>query len=88
MGVYGLGLGTFAALEIGGQTGLSLISGARYDGGITLKVRHGTAVLVSTSLITAVLLHPSLMAGTFVLAGFVNRRVMERAAADIAAEPW
>jgi hypothetical protein len=88
VGVYGLGLGTFAALEIGGPTGLSLISGARYDGGITLKVRHGTAVLVSTSLITAVLLHPSLMAGTFVLAGFVNRRVMEQAAADIAAEPW
>ncbi len=88
VGIYGQGLGTFAALEISGPTGLSLISGARYDGGITLRVPHGTGVLVSTSLITAVLLHPSRTSGTFVLAGFTSRQVLERAAADLAAEPW
>lgn len=88
VGIYGQGLGTFAALEISGPAGLSLINDARYDGGITLKIPHGTAVLVSTSLITAVLLNPSLTSGTFVLAGFVNRQVMVRAAEDLAAEPW
>jgi hypothetical protein len=88
VGIYGRGLGTFAALEIDGMTGLNLISDARYDGGITLKVPHGTGVLVSTRLITAVLLNPSYSAGTFVLAGFVNRQVLVRAAVQLAAEPW
>ena len=45
-------------------------------------------MLVSTRLITAVLLHPSATAGTFVLAGLVDRQVLERAAAELAAVPW
>jgi len=88
VGIYGRGLATFAVLEINGATGLSLIGGARADGGIPLKVRHGVGVVISTSLITAVLLHPSATAGTFVLAGFVNRQVLKQAATSLAAEPW
>jgi hypothetical protein len=88
VGIYGRGLATFAVLEINGATGLSLIGGARANGGTVLKVRHGVGVIVSTSLITAVLLHPSATAGTFVLAGFVNRQVLKQAALQLAAEPW
>jgi hypothetical protein len=88
VGIYGRGLATFAVLQVSGITGLHLISAARYDGGISLKVRHGTAVVVSTRLITAVLLHPTGSTGTFVLAGFVDRQLLERAATQLAAEPW
>jgi hypothetical protein len=88
VGIYGRGLGTFAVLEISGAAGPHLISGARYDGGTTLKIGHGTGVLVSTRLINAVLLRPSAAAGTFVLAGLVDRQVLERAAAELAAVPW
>ena len=88
VGIYGRGLATFAVLQITGITGLHLISAARYDGGTSLKVRHGTGVVVTTRLITAVLLHPRAAAGTFVLAGFVDRRLLKRAAAQLAAEPW
>jgi hypothetical protein len=88
VGIYGRGLATFAVLQLGGSTGLRLISAARYDGGVSIKVRHGTGVVVSTRLITAVLLHPNAAAGTFVLAGFVNRQLLERAAMQLAAEPW
>ena len=88
VGIYGRGLATFAVLQITGITGLHLISAARYDGGTSLKVRHGTGVVVTTRLITAVLLHPTAAAGTFVLAGFVDRRLLKRAAAQLAAEPW
>jgi hypothetical protein len=88
VGIYGRGLATFAVLEIGGATGLTLIGDARLDGGTPLKLRHGSGVIVSTSLITAVLEHPSATAGTFVLAGFVSRGLLRQAAADLAAEPW
>ena len=88
VGLYGQGLSTFAVLQIGGSAGLSLIAGARADGGTALRVRHGTGEVVSTSLITAVLLHPSPSAGTFVLAGFVSRQLLTRAALQIGAEPW
>ena len=88
VGIYGRGLATFAVLEIGGPTGLTLIGDARLDGGTPLKLRHGSGVIVSTSLITAVLEHPSATSGTFVLAGFVSRGLLRQAAADLAAEPW
>jgi len=88
VGLYGRGLATFAVLELSGGTGLSLIAGARADGGTAMRVRRGTGVIVTTSLITAVLVHPSHASGTFVLAGFVNRSVLQRAAAQLAAEPW
>jgi hypothetical protein len=88
VGLYGRGLATFAVLEINGAAGLSLIGGARYDGGTPLKVGHGTGVVVSTSVINAVLLHPSPTAGTFVLAGFVSRQVLTRAAEQLAGYPW
>jgi hypothetical protein len=88
VGVYGRGLGTFAVVEISGQTGLSLMAGARSDGGQDLKEPHGTGVVVSTSLMTVVLLHPSVALGTYVLAGFVDRKVLETAAHELAAQTW
>jgi hypothetical protein len=88
VGIYGRGLATFVVLELSGATGLSLISGARAEGGTALKIRHGAGVLVTSSLINAVLLHPSATAGTFVLAGFVDRQVLRQAALQLAAEPW
>jgi hypothetical protein len=88
VGVYGGGLATFAVIEISGQTGVTLMAGARSDGGQNLKEPHGTGVIVSTPLMTAVLLHPSAALGTYVLAGFVNRQVMERAARELASQTW
>jgi hypothetical protein len=86
--VYGGGLATFAVIEISGQTGVTLMAGARSDGGQNLKEPHGTGVIVSTPLMTAVLLHPSAALGTYVLAGFVSRPVMERAARELASQTW
>jgi hypothetical protein len=88
VGVYGRGLGTFVVVEISGQTGLSLMAGARSDGGQDLKEPHGTGVVVSTSLMTVVLLHPSVALGTYVLAGFVDRKVLETAAHELASQTW
>lgn len=88
VGLYGRGLSTFAVLQISGSAGLSLIAGARADGGTALRIRHGAGEVVSTSVITAVLLHPSATAGTFVLAGFVSRQLLTRAALQLATEPW
>jgi hypothetical protein len=88
VGVYGSGLGTFAVIEISGQTGLKLMAGARSDGGVNLKEPHGTGVVVSTSLMTVAMLHPSAALGTYVLAGFVDRQVMERAARELASQSW
>lgn len=84
VGLYGQGLATFAALQIDGSVGLDLIAGARSEGGIVLRGPHWFGVVVSTPLVTAVLLHPKATVGTYVLAGFVNRQVMEQAARDIA----
>jgi hypothetical protein len=88
IGIYGRGLGTFAVLQLSGATGLQLIGAARSDGGTPLKVAHGIGVTISTSVITAVLLHPRAAAGTFVLAGLVTRRILQQAARSLAAEPW
>lgn len=88
VGVYGHGLATFVVLEIGGSAGLGLISGARTDGGTPLKGAKWSGVVISSRIITAVLLHPHRASGTFVLAGFVNRQLLERAAGDLAANPW
>ena len=88
VGVYGHGLGTFVVLEIGGSTGLNLMAGARADGGIPIKGAHWTGVVISSRIITAVLLHPRRSGGTFVLAGFVDRQLLQRAADDLAASPW
>lgn len=88
VGVYGHGLGTFVVMEIGGSTGLNLISGARADGGAALKGSRWTGVVISSRILTAVLLHPHRSSGTFVLAGFVDRQLLERAANDLAANPW
>lgn len=88
VGIYGRGLATFAVLEVSGINGLRLISAARYDGGTSLKVRNGLGVVINTRVINAVLLHPGAAGGTFVLAGFVDRQLLERAAAQLAAQPW
>jgi hypothetical protein len=88
VGVYGHGLATFVVLQIGGSAGLALITGARTDGGTPLHGAKWTGVVISSRIITAVLLHPTRAAGTFVLAGFVNRQLLERAAAGLAADPW
>jgi hypothetical protein len=70
-------------LQIDGSVGLDLIAGARSEGGIVLKGPHWFGVVVSTPLVTAVLLHPKATVGTYVLAGFVDRQVMEQAARDL-----
>jgi hypothetical protein len=88
VGVYGHGLSTFVVLEISGSAGLSLIGGARTDGGTLLKGAKWTGVVMSSRIMTAVLLHPRRSAGTFVLAGFVDRQLLERAAANLASNPW
>lgn len=87
VGVYGHGLATFVVLEIGGSAGLNLISGARGGGGTPLKGQKWAGVVISSRIVTAVLLHPH-SSGTFVLAGFVDRQLLERAADDLAASPW
>ena len=88
IGVYGHGLATFAVLEISGSTGLQLIKGARSDGGKVLKVPHSTGVVVGTPLITAVLLHPNVALGTYILAGLVDRAVLTKAAEQLASKSW
>jgi hypothetical protein len=88
VGIYGHGLATFAVLEIDGSTGLNLIADASSDGGTPLKGPHWFGVSVSTRIINAVMLHPSAGAGTFVLAGFVNRQLLQRAASQLAEDPW
>jgi hypothetical protein len=88
IGVYGQGLATFAVLEIDGSTGLNLIADARSGGGTPLKGPQWYGVSISTRIINAVLVHPNLGEGTFVLAGFVERQVLQRAAAQIATDPW
>jgi len=88
VGIYGHGLATFAVLEIDGPTGLNLIADASSDGGTPLKGPHWFGVSVSTRIINAVMLHPGAGAGTFVLAGFVNRQLLQRAASQLAEDPW
>jgi len=88
IGIYGRGLATFVVLEIDGSTGLSLLSDALSGGGIPLKGPHWYGVSINTKIINAVLLHPRAGAGTFVLAGFVERKVLQKAAGQIAMDPW
>jgi hypothetical protein len=88
IGIYGRGLATFAVLEIDGSTGLNLIADARSGGGTPLKGPHWYGVSITTRIINAVLLHPNAGAGTFVLAGFAKRQVLQDAAIQIAANPW
>jgi hypothetical protein len=88
VGIYGHGLATFAVLEINGATGPTLIADARSNGGIALKGKGWFGVSISTRIINAVLLHPTAGAGTFVLAGFVDSRVLEQAARQLAVDPW
>lgn len=88
VGIYGRGLATFAVLEIDGTTGLNLIADARSDGGTAINGPHWIGVVVTTRLVTAVLVHSSYAAGTFVLAGFVDRHLLQAAATQLIAEPW
>jgi hypothetical protein len=88
VGIYGHGLATFAVLEIDGSTGLGLIDDARSDGGMPLKGPHWYGVAISTRIINAVMLHPRAGAGTFILAGFVNRQILRQAASQLARDPW
>jgi hypothetical protein len=88
VGIYGEGLATFAVLQIDGSTGLSLIADARSAGATPIKGPQWTGVVIGTRIITAVLLHPDAGVGTFVLAGFVNRQVLQQAASRLASDPW
>lgn len=85
--IYGGGLATFAVLQIAGN-GAGLIHDAELDGGIALDLPHATGVEVSTPLVSTILIHPWHAPGTFVMTGLVVRRVLKRAAAAVAAEPW
>jgi hypothetical protein len=88
VGIYGQGLATFAVLQIDGSTGLDLISDALSDGATALKGPQWSGAVMSTRIITAVLLHPNGGVGTFVLAGFVDRQVLQQAASQLASDPW
>jgi hypothetical protein len=88
VGIYGQGLATFAVLQIDGNTGLSLVSDALSNGAAPLKGPGWYGAVMSTRIITAVLLRPGAGVGTFVLAGFVNRQVLEQAAGELASDPW
>jgi hypothetical protein len=85
VGIYGHGLATFVVLEIDGSTGLSLIGDADDNGGTPLKGQGWAGVAISTRIITAVLVHPTDGSGTFVLAGFIDRHVLEQAGSQLAA---
>ena len=85
--IYGRGLATFAALQVNGN-GAGLIHDAELYGGKALNLPDATGAVVSTPLISTILIHPRLAPGTFVMTGLVVRRVLERAAAAIAAETW
>jgi hypothetical protein len=93
LGLYGQGLSTFAVLGLGGSTGLRLLSGAQTAGGTPLSTADGTGVLVVSPLVTVVLMRrdvPSAGPGsgvTFLLAGLVNRTVLEQAAATLVSRP-
>jgi hypothetical protein len=87
IGIYGNGLSVFAVLTLRGTTGRSLLSGARSAGGLPLKTSRGTGVLVTSPLVTVVLMHRTGAADTFLLAGLVDRQVLERAAATLVSIP-
>ena len=87
IGVYGSGLTTFAVLAFSGSTGFNLLDDAQSDGATPLQVTGGTGVLASAPLINLIIVHRSYSQVTFLLAGFVDKQVLEQAAADVVTPP-
>jgi hypothetical protein len=80
IGLYGGGLATFTVLNIGGSSGFNLMQGAQAAGGHTYNLSNGTAVLISASLLNAVIAQPDHSGATFLIAGTVNARLLLAAA--------
>jgi hypothetical protein len=87
IGAYGNGLSIFAVLTLRGDTGTSLLNGARAAGGIPLTTAQGTGYLVSAPLVTVVLMRRDGAHDTFLLAGLADRQVLEQAAATLVSKP-
>jgi hypothetical protein len=85
IGVYGGGLATFAVLAFSGSTGFNLLNDAQSDGATPFSAPGGDGVLASAPLINLIIVHRSYSQVTFLLAGLVNKQVLEQAAADLVA---
>lgn len=83
VGLYGGGLSTFAVLTLRAGTGDALLDGARSAGGIPYRFPDGTGILISASLVNAVIAQSDRSADTFVITGTVRGTVLLRAAVTL-----
>jgi hypothetical protein len=86
VGLYGGGLATFAVLALRGGTGAGFMSGARSAGGTPYSFPNGTGVLISASLVNAVIAQPGRPGGfadTFLIVGTVSSKVLLQAAVTL-----
>lgn len=81
---YGTGLGRLALLPLPGRTGARVLDAAISAGAATVRLPDGSGVLVRTPLLTVVLATSDRLGGiTFLLAGPVTAKVLQRAASDL-----
>jgi hypothetical protein len=78
VGVYGGGLSTFVVLGIRGSS--DLVGDALSAGGVALDLPDGTAALISAPLVNAVIVRPAGSYVTYLIAGTISARVLERSA--------
>jgi len=83
VGLYGGGLATFAVFTLRGGTGSGLLDGARSDGGTPYTFPDGTGVLISASLVNAVIAQSDRSTDTVLIAGTVSDAVLLQAAATL-----
>jgi len=83
VGLYGGGLSTFAVLTLRAGTGSGLMDGARSAGGTPYSFPDGTGVLISASLVNAVIAQSDRSADTFIITGTVSGTVLLRAAVTL-----
>jgi hypothetical protein len=82
VGAYGKGMATFVVLPLPRNVGSSAIDAVTKAGGTPVTVRRGRAVLIQIPLLN-VLIEQVGRRRTFLLAGFVDHTVIERAATDL-----
>jgi len=83
VGLYGGGLSTFAVLTLRGGAGDSLMEGARSAGGTPYRFPDGTGILISASLVNAVIAQSGRSTDTFIITGTVSGSVLLRAAVTL-----
>jgi hypothetical protein len=83
VGLYGGGLSTFAVLTLSGGTGDGLMAGARSAGGTPYRFPDGTGVLITASLVNAVIAQSDRSTDTFIITGTVSGAVLLRAAVTL-----